>query len=578
MKDIVLLYIIFVFSLLFPQHLQAKVQIAHMTNKEIYDKANFYSKNNKIDSAVVLYSYLYSQYRNKQSELDKRLSASSCMRLGEIYFDEGRYNNALEILIQGLNISQNCAKKDMTPDFYFLIGNIYCCSYELDFEKAINCYNKGYEIYKRLGLEDRNTEYKLVKNLSITYNYLNMPDSARKYYALSTAATTPSDTIMIFQNNIIKGLILRNEKKYKEAAATFHECIDFIGKNKIDEKYLCATYEELYCLYNMAGRNDSTLYYLDRCNALALKYNMTYLVIQNMKVYSEIYKDMNNLEKSLYYKDRYLSLTDSIFNQREFNRIKNSQYIFEKGQHEKEISILSLEKEKRDLQIRLQRQVILIIIAGVVVLVAFLFVLYRGKMKLARAYKNIFNVNNEIVESEKHYRMLVDQYEKKLEEMKSAVMTDGGESRQEAVEQNDKQYANTISSKEKKQELVDAVNRIMTSTDEYCKPDFSLDKLASLVNSNSAYVSQIINETYKKNFSAYLNEFRIKEARARLADFDNYGNYTIKAIYESVGYRSNSTFINSFKNIVGITPSTFHKMVKEEYERRNGGSCDGDNE
>ncbi len=79
-----------------------------------------------------------------------------------------------------------------------------------------------------------------------------------------------------------------------------------------------------------------------------------------------------------------------------------------------------------------------------------------------------------------------------------------------------------------KRALLEAIRNVMEREDVYCDTDFSLGKLASLVNSNSKYVSQVINEHYRKNFNAYLNVYRIRTARARLADRKNYGNYTIK--------------------------------------------------
>ena len=94
--------------------------------------------------------------------------------------------------------------------------------------------------------------------------------------------------------------------------------------------------------------------------------------------------------------------------------------------------------------------------------------------------------------------------------------------------------------------------------------DFSLDKLSNLVNSNSKYVSQVINETYHKNFNSFVNEYRIREARRRLTDIEQYGNYTIQTISESVGYKSSTTFINVFRKITGITPSMYQRMVREQ--------------
>lgn len=99
---------------------------------------------------------------------------------------------------------------------------------------------------------------------------------------------------------------------------------------------------------------------------------------------------------------------------------------------------------------------------------------------------------------------------------------------------------------------------------EFCSYDFSLDKLAELVGSNSKYVSPVINDTFNKNFSIFVNEYRINLACMRLADFAAYGNYTIRAIAESVGSTSYSTFNSVFRKFTGITPSIYQKMARRE--------------
>lgn len=104
----------------------------------------------------------------------------------------------------------------------------------------------------------------------------------------------------------------------------------------------------------------------------------------------------------------------------------------------------------------------------------------------------------------------------------------------------------------------------MEDSNEFCDSEFSLERLAGRIGSNSRYVSQIINETYNKNFRTFVNEYRIKEARLRLMDTTQYGNYTIKAIAESVGYKSHTNFIDIFKKLTGITPHIYQKMAKED--------------
>ena len=104
----------------------------------------------------------------------------------------------------------------------------------------------------------------------------------------------------------------------------------------------------------------------------------------------------------------------------------------------------------------------------------------------------------------------------------------------------------------------------MDNSDEIFSPEFSLERLAMLSESKSKYVSQVINEYYEQNFNNFLNSYRIKEACKRMGDIANYGNYTIEAISESVGFKSRSTFVSSFKRITGLTPSQYQRIARKE--------------
>ena len=57
---------------------------------------------------------------------------------------------------------------------------------------------------------------------------------------------------------------------------------------------------------------------------------------------------------------------------------------------------------------------------------------------------------------------------------------------------------------------------------------------------------------------------RVRLACMRLSDLEGFGNYTVKAIGESVGYKVYGTFINVFKKATGITPSMYQKLTLEE--------------
>ena len=128
-------------------------------------------------------------------------------------------------------------------------------------------------------------------------------------------------------------------------------------------------------------------------------------------------------------------------------------------------------------------------------------------------------------------------------------------------------YKSSHLSDDDKQQLLTRILQVMDNSDEIFSPDFSLERLAMLSGSKYKYVSQVINEHYQQNFNNFLNSYRIKEACKRMGDVEGYGNYTIEAISESVGFKSRSTFVTSFKRITGLTPSQYQRMARKEAQQ-----------
>ena len=69
---------------------------------------------------------------------------------------------------------------------------------------------------------------------------------------------------------------------------------------------------------------------------------------------------------------------------------------------------------------------------------------------------------------------------------------------------------------------------------------------------------------FKKNFSTFVNEYRINLACERLADTAGYGHYSINGIGDSVGFKSYGTFSAVFKRMTGMTPSVYQKLTRKK--------------
>lgn len=70
------------------------------------------------------------------------------------------------------------------------------------------------------------------------------------------------------------------------------------------------------------------------------------------------------------------------------------------------------------------------------------------------------------------------------------------------------------------------------------------------------HITQVLNETYGKNFFTFINEYRTREVIERFSD-PRYTHYTILAIAFDAGFNSKSTFNSFFKEQTGQTPSKY---------------------
>lgn len=118
-------------------------------------------------------------------------------------------------------------------------------------------------------------------------------------------------------------------------------------------------------------------------------------------------------------------------------------------------------------------------------------------------------------------------------------------------------------SEDNKENLLNKITMVMENTEEISSADFSLNRLAELAGSSSRTVSYTINTHYKKNFNALLNEYRIREACRRMNNKEEYGNLTLEAISQTLGFKSRSNFISTFKKVIGLTPTEYMKMAKD---------------
>ena len=132
-------------------------------------------------------------------------------------------------------------------------------------------------------------------------------------------------------------------------------------------------------------------------------------------------------------------------------------------------------------------------------------------------------------------------------------------------EKNEKQAAyRSLIRAELADELFDKILNLVVAEKKYRDPEFSAKELAKELNTNTRYISAVINSRFKMNFSCLLNEYRIKEAQHKLTD-KRFQGLTIEEIGKMVGFANRQSFYASFYRVVGETPNNYrrkHTIIK----------------
>ena len=107
-------------------------------------------------------------------------------------------------------------------------------------------------------------------------------------------------------------------------------------------------------------------------------------------------------------------------------------------------------------------------------------------------------------------------------------------------------------------ELYEKILNIIIIGKRYRDKSFSAKELAKELDTNTRYISAVINSRFGTNFSCLINEYRIKEAQHKLTD-KRFSDMTIEEIGTMVGFANRQSFYAAFYRIAGETPNNYRK-------------------
>lgn len=509
-------------------------QVRGWPSEKILSRGDQFLQNKEEDKALVMYMLVCSRTNDRMTDEELTDCSLANLKVGDIFYARGNYINALENYQEGLKLSETSASKAHLPLIYKNIGNVYCMF--KDYGKGFDYYKKAYQIRPK---NDNELTFRILANLfGVCINRKDL-EGAKKYRQLLFAAPRPNLPIDQFFLSFSTALMASQEARYAESNKILVNLADFCTRNKLPPTYICSAYAELYSNYQNLGDIDQAKHYISLCIDHTEREKMLHYIPETLRDMAQIQRKTGNATLAQQYERQYLSLMDSIYNSQRFNVVKNQQFMYEVDKTDKEITRLHQEEEIHRQNARLYQLLFLVSILAIVLVSMLLFYVVRQKRDLEASYRKLYDINRSHVETG----------EKKAPR------------------------ATNLLKEDQKQLLLDGIRRVMEETDEYCQPEFTVATLAKLIDSNERYVSMVVNDHFGKSFTEVLNDYRIKKACERLTTNNaKYAQLTIAAIGQSVGYKSQTTFVKQFRKCTGLTPSVYQKFVAEDRRNKETGA------
>lgn len=309
------------------------------------------------------------------------------LTIGDIYSDINDYNNSLSNYFDATKKFEEANNQELVAQSKIKVASIY-----LRLDNYSKSLSNLYESKKYYEKSRKNKSIDLIQIYTIlgsTYGYMEKTDSALFYFNKALDITPKKDLInsAILINNI--GAVYSKQNDFKSALKKYNEVLSLAEQSNY-KKLIGVTLSNIAYLYKKENKFSlATSYYLQAIDTLRLTGDLYYLkdIYQNL---SEIYEAEKNFEKAYLYLDKYQITSDSLISEETIGQTANLESKYQITKLDKQMNLLQRENEiKQFKQYVLAGSLIIILL-----LAFFVFRNLREKIKNRQ-------LNEKILEQEK---------------------------------------------------------------------------------------------------------------------------------------------------------------------------------
>lgn len=494
--------------------------LSRMSVQELMKHASEQTDNRHYDTALLYYSTIL----NKDAAPDNYALIVKVMnRMAAIYGNISDYRSAFSMLMHALELCDRHNLIDEKSSIYNNIGNVYY---------SCKKYGMASDYYKRALKTNRDTAntFLILNNLVNTGLGSGRTDSVQ--YWLGKCRDVNNRHGGKYTYLILNSMAFMHKQQSRTDSALHYYRSALLESRKagsaVTEASVLSSMADLWLTEH---KTDLARKYIAMSNDIAGRNNMRNILADNKLLEAGVEEAEGHATTALALYKQHYELRDSIMDTSLLGEITDMQSVYEISKVNRRMEQMEMEHRIKERTIGYQRA--LMTGGGLLLLLAIGFLVYisASKRKLSRAYKVLMKKNIEIME---------------LEEPKSKT-------------------PNTRKSYDANwpADMPQKIKDIMENDKVICDPKFTINRLSELVGTNRTYVSSFINSVEGKNFRTFLNEYRIRAAQRIFAQPDA-SRYTIETVAAMVGFKSQSSFRDAFKEITGVTPGFYVKSFKAQ--------------
>lgn len=534
-------------------------QLVKLSNKQLCDKGQAHWDKNELDSALISFNIVANRADRKQSIDDMHDVCAAITAMGNIYqhrfYD---YEKAMQCYLKSEKIEKKFQFNRQLAHLYYYMAALESEKNDItnDYEFCETAFELTRRAY-RMSIEHdvQHTQIHSIISLAIT---------ALRYGKLDLV----SHELHTFLNQQISDTIIdRDYAKFLCSAAIHASHKDYIAaltdlsklemalptdtSNAINRELFIA-HENRFFVYRNMGNHTAALQELDKMEKIARENDLKEGVLEVLFLKRDYYAALGNTAMADKYDLQYYKAKDQFMTEAKVAKADEEKVLFKLTEANNEIKELSYKQ-------RIQQTELIAVAVVALLLLTLLVLAWVSHRQTKEKNRSLYEQNQQLLANIDRMRQLRQEQERREKEQQAQASEAQTASIPAAKYGRGKMEGDDIA------QVMEKVERVMDESEEIFSTEFSLDRLVELTGETESRVSQAINTSGHKYYEL-LNEYRVREACRRMNDKAQYGGLTIEAIGQSVGFKSRSNFVSTFKRIVGLTPSAYLKQPSKTKE------------